>query len=44
MCLSCESIWSHVKTETKHYLQTADFETVAEKPITVTDGGRRWRR
>jgi len=31
MCLSCEGIWTHVKSETKHYLQTADFETVQVK-------------
>jgi len=39
MCLSCEGICSHVKTETTHYLQTADFETVAEKSIAMADGG-----
>jgi nucleoside 2-deoxyribosyltransferase len=38
MCLSCERVWSHVKTETKHLLQTEDFETVAEKPVAVPDG------
>ena len=39
-CLSCRGVWSHVKTEAKHYLQTAGGETVAQKPITVTDGGQ----
>lgn len=38
-CLSCERVWIHVKTKTTHYLQTADFETVVEKPIGMTDGG-----
>lgn len=40
MCLSCESVWGHAKMGDKHYLQTEDFETVAEKPVTATDGGR----
>ena len=40
MCLSCESVWSHIKSETKHYLQTQDFETVAEKPVVMADGGQ----
>jgi hypothetical protein len=39
MCLSCERVWTHYKTESKHKLQTADFETVAEKPRVATDGG-----
>lgn len=40
MCLSCERVWTHVNNQTKHYLQTADFETVAEKPVVMTDGGQ----
>jgi len=44
MCLSCEGIWSHVKTETKHYLQTVNFQTVAEKPVVMTDGGTKQKR
>jgi hypothetical protein len=32
MCLSCEHVWSHVKTETKHYLASADGEKAAAKP------------
>lgn len=39
MCLGCEAVWTHVKSGTKHYLQTEDFETVAEKPVAMTDGG-----
>jgi hypothetical protein len=41
MCLSCERVWTHVKNESKHKLQTADFETVAEKPRVATDGDNR---
>jgi hypothetical protein len=39
LCLACEGVWTHVKTETTHSLQTAAFETVATKPIARTDGG-----
>lgn len=39
MCLECEAVWTHVKSETKHCLQTEDFVTVAEKPVAMTDGG-----
>ncbi|ELY68864.1 hypothetical protein [Natrinema versiforme] len=39
MCLSCERVWTHVRSETTHSLQTANFETVAEKPVTMADGG-----
>lgn len=38
-CLSCEQVWSHIKTDTKHYLQTVDHETVAEQPVVIADGG-----
>jgi len=38
-CLLCEAVWSHVKTRKKHYLQTVDFEIVAEKPVAMADGG-----
>jgi hypothetical protein len=40
MCRSCEEVWTHVRTETEHKLQTAEFEIVAEKPIAKTDGGQ----
>jgi len=39
MCRTCEDVWTHVKTDTKHKLQTADYEFVAEKPRAIADGG-----
>jgi hypothetical protein len=41
LCLSCERVWTHLKTDDKHKLKTADCETAAEKPIAITDGGKR---
>ena len=43
LCLACEGVWTHVKTATEHILQTAEFETVATKPIARTDGGHSTR-
>ncbi|NHN64325.1 hypothetical protein G9463_13605 [Haloarcula sp. JP-Z28] len=40
LCLACEGVWTYVKTSTAHLLQTADCETVATKPIAMSDGGR----
>mgnify|MGYP000215221440 CR=1 FL=1 len=40
LCLSCEGVWTYVKTSTAHLLQTADCETVATKPIAMSDGGQ----
>jgi hypothetical protein len=39
LCLACEGVWTHVKTATEHILQTAEFETIATKPITSVDHG-----
>ena len=38
-CLECRNVWTHVEWGDKHVLQTADGETVAEKPIAKADGG-----
>ena len=40
LCLACEGGWTYVKTSTAHLLQTADCETVATKPIAMSDGGQ----
>lgn len=33
MCLSCETVWGHSRTNSEHRLLTEDSEIAARKPI-----------
>lgn len=39
MCLSCEFVWGHYKTERQHKLVTVDGRTDARKSRSAGDGG-----